>query len=72
MAPAMNCDMWNNPIIQENISKLIIGNIECKNRNEISDVLRDIADRLDDGYVCGMTNSGVWWESEGDEEYTDI
>lgn len=54
--------------------QLIIGNIECKNRNEISDVLRDIADRLDDGYVCGMTNSGVWWESEGDEdeEYIDI
>lgn len=36
--------------------------IECSTEAEIADDLREIADRIDEGYVGGITNScGTSW-----------
>lgn len=44
---------------------------EFSTRNEVADTLREIANRIDEGYVGGMTNSGASWGIDGREAQAD-
>ena len=46
------------------------GDIEAMNNQELADTLREIADRIEEGYESGCTNYlGCCWQVEGEEEF---
>lgn len=50
---------------------LEIGTVEFETKEDIIYTLEEIARNIDMGYTSGMTNSGVWYAVEGDEEFID-
>ena len=41
---------------------------EFSTRNEVAETLREIANRIDEGYAGGITYGGTCWGIEGKEE----
>ena len=50
---------------------LEIGSIEFSTKAEITYALEEIATNIEMGYTSGITNSGICWGVEGDEEFED-
>ena len=50
---------------------LELGTIEFNTKSEIAYALEDIASSIEMGYTSGITNSGICWGIEGDEEIED-
>ena len=50
---------------------LEIGTVEFETKEEIIYTLEEIARNIEMGYKRGMTNGGVWYAVEGDEEFID-
>lgn len=48
---------------------LEIGTIEFSTKAEITYALEEIATNIEMGYTSGITNSGICWSVEGDEEF---
>ena len=48
-----------------------VGNDELRTKGELADSLREIAERIDDGYTCGCTTYGICWDIDGEEEEED-
>lgn len=50
---------------------LELGTIEFNTKAEIVYALEEIATSIENGYTSGITNSGICWGIEGDEEFED-
>ena len=48
---------------------LELGTIEFNTKSEIAYALEDIASSIEMGYTSGITNSGICWSVDGDEEF---
>lgn len=48
---------------------LEIGTIEFSTKAEIIYSLEEIVTSIENGYTSGITNGGVCWSVEGDEEF---
>lgn len=48
--------------------KLNLGEIEFGTKADIVHTLNEIANKIDYGYISGITCGGVCWDIEGDEE----
>lgn len=46
-------------------------NSEARNRSELADNLRSIANQIDEGYWSGITDNGTTWGIDGDDEEDD-
>lgn len=47
---------------------LNLGEIEFETKADIVNTLNEIANSIDYGYSSGITNSGVCWDIDGNEE----
>lgn len=47
---------------------LNLGEIEFNTKADIVNALNELANAIDYGYSSGITNSGVCWDIDGDEE----
>lgn len=48
---------------------LNLGEIEFGTKADIVNALNELANAIEYGYNSGITNSGVCWDIEGEEEY---
>lgn len=48
---------------------LELGTVEFETKEDIIYTLEEIARNIEMGYTSGMTNGGVWYAVEGDEEF---
>jgi hypothetical protein len=45
-----------------------LGSVYAQDREECADTLREIANRIEEGYYSGITNNGTDWSIEEDIE----
>lgn len=50
---------------------LNLGTIEASTKSEVAQTLRELANTIEEGYLSGITNYGVCWDIEGDDEDDD-